>query len=375
MTVSARRARSHEEYLATRYFPTLDGIRAVSILLVVGLHSRDPFWMSLHGTVGVTIFFVLSGFLITTLLLREEAARGRADILRFFGRRAFRLLPVYFTVLAAFVVLIGLLHVEWGRKAFLDDLPYYLTYQNDFAPTSLFGHTWSLAVEEKFYVLWPLIGFSLLPVRQVRLPALLALLVVTVVGELSGAAYLATYTPLVLGCLVAVVLHSPRGWRSAAPLRAPVVLVLVLALAAVQSQFDPGWQGHVHTLFALLVALALPGLLVAERGFGRLLSAAPLRYVGTRSYALYLLHPLVIAAVGYLVAPGSTSRPREALHLGLILLCSLAGAEVLHRCIERPMIAFGRRLLRGATPARVAPAAVSVADPFPGGQVAVSTSA
>jgi peptidoglycan/LPS O-acetylase OafA/YrhL len=84
---------SHEEYLNRRYFAPLDGLRAVSILLVMTAHTTDPLFHRLHGAVGVTIFFVISGYLITTLLLREEERHGHARIKAFYIRRAFRILP------------------------------------------------------------------------------------------------------------------------------------------------------------------------------------------------------------------------------------------------------------------------------------------
>jgi peptidoglycan/LPS O-acetylase OafA/YrhL len=106
---------------------------------------------ALKGDVGVTIFFVISGFIIATLLLHEEDKRGRIRIGAFYARRAFRILPVYYLVLLAYIVLIGLLRLQPGADDLWKALPYFATCQNDFAHSDLgFSVTWSLAIEEKF---------------------------------------------------------------------------------------------------------------------------------------------------------------------------------------------------------------------------------
>ncbi|MFD1720943.1 acyltransferase family protein [Amnibacterium endophyticum] len=355
LTTATSYSRPFDHFQRTRYFPALDGLRAISILLVIGLHSQDGLWMKLHGTIGVTVFFVISGWLITTLLLREETRAGRVHLGRFYLRRGFRLLPVYFAVLAIFVLLIVVLNLQWGHDAFIGSLPYYLTYQNDWAPTSLFGHTWSLAIEEKFYVVWPLLAFAVAAVRRVRIPMLIALLAFTLAAEQSQAVpvyYLATYTPLVLGCLLAVLMHDRRTYRWIAALTHPAFTGTVVTAAVVQALLFEGIHGHVHTLFSFLTVLALPGVLVGAQPFGRVLSVRPLVYVGTRSYALYLVHPLVVTVVGYVIPAGSSNKLVEMAHLAAIVGISLAIAEVLYRLVEQPLIRAGRRLM---APRQVAP--------------------
>lgn len=363
--MATRYGRPYDEFQGTRYFPSLDGLRAVSILLVVGLHSQDGLWMKLHGTIGVTVFFVISGWLITTLLLREESRRGRVHLGKFYLRRGFRLLPVYFTVLAVFVLLIVVLNLQWGHDGFIGGLPYYLTYQNDWAPTSLFGHTWSLAIEEKFYVVWPLLAFAVAAVRRFRLPLLGALLAFTLGAEQSQAVpvyYFATYTPLVLGCLLAVLMQDRRAYGWLAVLTHPLFTGLIVTAAAAQALLFESDHGHVHTLFSFLTVLALPGLIVGSRRAAGVLSSRPLVYVGTRSYSLYLVHPLVIAVVGYVIPAGSSNKLIEVAHLAIIVAVSLLIAELLYRLVEQPLIKVGRWLMKPKQLASV-PAVVRRSSP------------
>lgn len=348
--------KSFSQFQQTPYFPVLDGLRALSVLLVVALHTGDPLWMSLHGTVGVTVFFVISGWLITTLLLREEQRRGRVALGSFYLRRIFRLLPVYFTVLILVGALTVLGNLGMGRHAFLDALPYYLTYQNDFAPGADYAHTWSLAIEEKFYVLWPLLAFTALFLRRIRLWTVCILTALTLAAEFREPTYyFATYTPLLFGCTLALLMHEERSYNVLRRLASTPVLVVLVILALLQTAFFEGTHGHVHTVFAVLTALALPGFLIGEN---RLCAAAGNRwmlYIGQRSYSIYLVHVLVIAAVDRIVPPASPLIAVQVVHFVAAALASVAAAAVLYRMVELPFIAAGRKLLASRT-ARRAPA-------------------
>ncbi len=158
------------------YWPALDGLRAVAVLLVFGYHAERS-WMPRGGSIGVTMFFTLSGFLITTLLLRERSRTGRISLRRFYRRRALRLLPaivVLVAVTSAYSLVTGdqprtldaaipvLLYVfNWFRA-----LPETLGSSGGYG---LLEHTWSLSVEEQFYLVWPLavlVAAALVPRRQ-----------------------------------------------------------------------------------------------------------------------------------------------------------------------------------------------------------------
>jgi len=342
-----RKTLSFENFQVARYFPELDGLRTVSILLVVSLHTTDPLWEPLRGNVGVTIFFVISGFLITTLLLREEVERGGASIRAFYIRRAFRILPVYYVALVAYVVLIGVLDLKAGAADLWHALPYYLTYQNDFAPMgSGFGHTWSLAIEEKYYLVWPL-TFSIVTLRSHRLPITLALIVLTSVASLSSRGqYLATYAPILCGCLVALLMHKPSTYEILCRLATTPLLVVLVGLLVLQSAvFETDNTGHVHVVFGALVALAMPGVLIGPTWVKPLFNNRVARYIGTRSYAVYLIHRMAKGVVDRLIAQGGTAGTQVA-RLVLIVSVSLVAAEIMYRFIERPMIRIGRELAR-----------------------------
>lgn len=159
--------------LGTGRIPSLDGLRAVSILMVIFSHAFRScnfpelpesilFWF--NGELGVRIFFVISGFIITYLLLKEENARGTFSISSFYLRRILRILPVYFVFLITVYILSQYLNTELSVNDFLAALTFTTGWWNK--STWLLGHTWSLSVEEQFYLLWPL---SLFLIRSKRM--------------------------------------------------------------------------------------------------------------------------------------------------------------------------------------------------------------
>ena len=319
---------SHAEYLGRRYFAPLDGLRAVSILLVITAHTTDPLFNPLHGAVGVTIFFVISGYLITTLLVREEERRGHVRIGAFYIRRAFRILPLYYLTLIAYVVLIGVLHLQAGASSLWHELPWYMTYQNDLAPhgAGIFGRSWSLAVEEKYYLLWRLV-FVIPLLRRHRLAVAGSLAALTALASLWPATvYFAIYTPILLGCTIGLVLDNPALYQWAVKAATtPVALLLIAALIVWELRFENG--SDVHIVFSVLIALLFPAVLVGPQWLSGLLSNRVAVYIGTRSYALYLIHRMAKGVVDRAVSYGSTSVPHELLHFVLIVVISLIAAE------------------------------------------------
>jgi hypothetical protein len=155
-------ARAHEEFLRTRIFPGLDGLRCLSIVLVVAYHvSGEHTGFLGRGYLGVALFFAISGFLITSLLLREREAHGHISLARFYGRRSLRIFPLYYAVLTVYVMLTLIFERGVERSEFFANLPAFLTYtSNWFVPLEpdkriIFYFAWSLATEEQFYLMWP----------------------------------------------------------------------------------------------------------------------------------------------------------------------------------------------------------------------------
>jgi peptidoglycan/LPS O-acetylase OafA/YrhL len=304
-----------EAYRETRYFTALDGLRALAILLVVMHHGpRSEGWAAVladNGRYGVSLFFIISGFLIGTLLLRELRCHGRVSLGRFYGRRALRLLPLYYAVLAlqAFIVLVLRQYRPESQELFLQKLPAYLFYYSNWLPTATDGPffcAWSLAVEEQFYL-----GFGLLIVvlRKNWLVATLAcalalkFAVFQFVGNVDVDSTLwrivFSYQEAILwGVLLAFALEQRELYeRLAGALGSPWMLAgLGLIIAGGLSLYpitaSSTWDAEVlYGLMTLLVA----GLVMRRAVPG--LCHPWLVHLGRISYGIYLLHMLVICLV------------------------------------------------------------------------------
>jgi peptidoglycan/LPS O-acetylase OafA/YrhL len=339
--------------------PGLDGVRGVAILLVLGQHA--PTRPLIDGFVGVTVFFCLSGYLITTLLVRELDT-GTIDLRAFYRRRAARLYPALVTVVAATVVV--LLIQRQNLRAGLQhrqDLSVgqiftpagaavsYTTSLFDwaghpFASYDYFNYTWSLSLEEQFYLLWPLAllwGYR-------RNPRLFAGLTVSLIGVslaldlylgLSRQArfdqheYFGSDTnalPILIGSLLAMVVLNHWLWRTVrhlAPL-APLALVLLPALAHQNDTYRPSLvivAGTVLTLVTLIGVVTRPRSML-----GWLLESGPMRWLGERSYSIYLWN--VLAQIAVLHALGHT-RAGDVAWIAMFVVLG----EVSFRLVERPL--------------------------------------
>ncbi|MCP2166561.1 acyltransferase family protein [Goodfellowiella coeruleoviolacea] len=357
---------THADYLATRRFPGLDGLRALAALAVVFFHFGGRAWDGLQGWIGVQMFFVLSGFLITTLALREEQRTGRVWLRAFYTRRAFRIMPVYFLLLAVTVV------VTLGEGTFTSSgmssaLPFYLLFGNElYTSGSPFGVSWSLGVEQKFYLVWPLL-FVLTSVAApgswarrmgITLGSTVLLLVIWLTVDAHWAQFPLHYVSVLVGCMLAMVLHHPRGFAALRPLTHPVTACVVAVLFVVAhfsvkpaaAAIGHGWQGVVP-MYALAVALLLVAV-VAPGPVSRVLACRPMAFIGERSYALYLVQTLAAAVVGLVVEEHGTAQAVAVSVVGLVM------ADVLHRWVERPAIRVGQRVIQrwraGVAPAPAA---------------------
>jgi peptidoglycan/LPS O-acetylase OafA/YrhL len=343
--------------------PALDGVRAIAVTLVMAAHVG----VGSVGGLGVTIFFVLSGFLITWLLIKEYDAAGTVSLRAFYLRRALRILPAYYVFLALSLAM------DWragdGRsvRAALPAVFYYLNYYNALHghPTSSIAHAWSLAVEEQFYLLWPAV-FVLLAARGQRalaggLVAALAAVMAwrsiayAVLGLGSAYAYDAfdcRFDCLAAGSLLAVACRSRRfvsavdgcarrwqGW----PLGVACALVLASELTSSRLRYTIGFTAE-----ALVIAFAISQLLlVSARLPWRGLDAGPVRYLGRVSYGMYLYHLWGLGA-GAALAGAHT---RLALPAGF--LATVGFASISHYAIERPFLALRARLSAGGRAPRL----------------------
>ncbi|MEV4056742.1 acyltransferase [Amycolatopsis sp. NPDC049688] len=382
---------SHEDYLGMRRFPGLDGLRALAATMVIFFHFGGPNWTWLSGWVGVYLFFVLSGFLITTLLLREQDRTGRISLSNFYLRRVFRILPPYLVILGGIIAFV-LLRAEFLERGFPRALKYYLTFMNEFFPSTadhaadnFFSGSWTLGIEEKFYLVWPFllvaIGIGAAKRKFLLVAAamvvLLAAVPLTSGWTLAGskvAIYHSTihYFILAGGCLLAITLHYRRGYALLKPLTHPLAAIpIVAAFGLLQVNLDTVWTASGQNLwwlvaYALLTMLLLI-VLVSPGPLQWLLGTAPMRFVGERSYSLYLLqgpvHFVVVQAVPGLAENRTTS--------GLVVfLVGLAIADLIHRWVEKPLIDVGKRVIAGKEERRerrlaAARPAASPAEPAP----------
>jgi peptidoglycan/LPS O-acetylase OafA/YrhL len=302
----------YDEFKNTRFFGSLNGLRCISIIAVIWHHTastRFPEGIAHLGYHGVTLFFAISGFLITTLLLREKERNGTISLLGFYIRRSLRIFPLYYLVLIFYCIstLIFEGSSRYGASFFLN-LKFYLTYSSNWFVSlsdnrAIFYFAWSLATEEQFYVLWPSIERFL----KGRYAALVAVLMIVVS---QAAQYIMTSTgtpapfPLIvassistaicLGVLMAHALNDERiysvvsrifgrRWSAAAALVACVAILC----------FAPYLGLAERILIPLSFALLVGSCVIREDNcLAGILSLKPLDWIGTISYGVYLLHML-----------------------------------------------------------------------------------
>jgi peptidoglycan/LPS O-acetylase OafA/YrhL len=317
------------------YVPALDGIRGVAIALVIATH----YWgLPGGGPLGVGLFFVLSGFLITTLLL-EELDTGRLDLRNFYARRCRRLLPALAVLLVVYIIVRGApgLRVAALAGLYAGNIVQAIWPAGPVSGSAL-AHLWSLAQEEQFYLVWPVLLAFLARGRRLLLAlcALTAALIAYRAVVASGGTLNAsrTYAPdfrsdwLVAGAVLAVLRRRGFRWNEAAALGGFVAIFVGSILNPwTQSWFV--WQAPIFMAgCALLVGAAHSRTQMAE-----LLSVRPLVWLGRISYSLYLWHVPVYAVFGYR-------------HPLLALPIALAAAGLSYRFVEEP---FRRRTRADST--------------------------
>jgi peptidoglycan/LPS O-acetylase OafA/YrhL len=329
-----------QKYDSAKYFPSLDGMRALCVLLVMfnHVHAQVPHWVL--GWLGVDVFFVLSGFLITTLMVRERERSGRVSLKAFYTRRFFRIIPVYLFTVLLYAIAVRITHDAVKTAEFDKALPWLLTFMQEYRPDStgnVLGHAWTLGIEEKFYVFWPLLLIVLYPFRA-RAMGLLAAIFLAIV--LLPHVYARSYGGLLLGATLAIALSSRARWKWIMPLLAvPDVYVCAVVLGAyVVCCFDY----RCVLLFSAAMAWLIASLVLRTGGVRRLLESPILVYIGKRSYAIYLIHVLVLDSVSRLSA---SVLPANALVVVMIAYTGcVACASLMHMFIEQPCINWGKRL-------------------------------
>ncbi len=353
--------------------PGLDGLRAVAILAVLAFHL-DPRWLP-GGFLGVDVFFVISGFLITTLLVRERARTGRVDLLGFWTRRARRLLPALLVLVPSVILLARLVEADLLvgiRRQALGALTFTSNWLEIGAGSDYFHSTapqllmnlWSLAVEEQFYLVWPLVALLLLRLA----PSARARTGVAVALALGSAVLMATrYDPalgatrvyygtdthlmgLMLGAALAFAWAAPHrawtstpGWERA---RRPVLLGAAVVLVALFALLDEAtswtFRGGILTA-SLATTLLVLGVVERPGALRSALDRPALRWVGERSYGLYLWHWPVILIVEADLPWAARSADGYLWSRAWCVLVTVAIADLSYRLIETPVRERGFR--------------------------------
>jgi peptidoglycan/LPS O-acetylase OafA/YrhL len=304
--------------------PWLDGLRALAVAAVLAFHSGAT--RATGGSVGVDVFFVLSGFLITLLLVREHQSSGRLHLGRFYARRALRLWPALVLVAIGILIYANAAKNPAGNANLDTTLPGALFYVSDFQAAAghlpLFGlteHTWSLSIEEHFYLLWPLL-LGVLLARGVRLRTLLAVtagLTLTsaalppLLWSGSGSLDRVYYAPdtraqsLLIGCLLGLIVGAgalptdPRAlrWIRVAGIAGGAGLIAYVIWGSWLDSWN--YRGGL-TLVALAAVAVIAATITAPAGpASRVLAFGPLVALGRISYGIYLWHwPVFVALNG-----------------------------------------------------------------------------
>jgi peptidoglycan/LPS O-acetylase OafA/YrhL len=344
---------SYNDYMGLKRFAGLDGLRAIAALVVVEQHIANDFLSFTNGRGGVYIFFVLSGYLITTLLLREEAKYHTISIKAFYIRRTFRIFPIYYLVLGIYCFLIFIVPIEEfssKQEEMSAALPLYFFYLGEFVgdESAGFGHAWSLGIEEKFYLLWPLIGFVGLKYvyRQWRIALITALAIIFLSIHIiidPGNEFLGYYL-LSIGCLLAAMLNNEYWYQRLRSLInsyiGPFFIVISFAVIYVL------WPDYeiLTTIFPLATALIITLAVIGNGRFTAAMDLSPLAFCGRISYGVYLIHILAINAVQFIIKPVDNNFWNNALIFTSSVLLSVLLAWLMHRWIEQPLIIYGRKL-------------------------------
>lgn len=345
------------------HISSLEGVRGIAVAVVVLVHLYAPIFSG--GNSGVDLFFVLSGFLITKLLYEERTRSGDFSLGNFYVRRVFRILPALFVMLtcmlvASFSVLSDIgsnlrRNIAWSALSVGNLWPLV----NGYETRGPLAHTWSLGLEEQFYLVWPMV-LAIVPIafRRTRRfagwvagAALLSILIgrVLVVGVLHyphwGSIPLLNFDGLALGCLIGIFAHGDmRGVGNRLPTWPAALGLSVIAVDLFAARYYVGHDPYVIRTLVLRVAAGAIVLVLVTRpdnALVPLLRLRPLVFLGRISYPLYLWHVPIFEIL-------STDRHPDVPRAVLVpfkLAASFAAAMASYRFVEQPMLRRGRALV------------------------------
>lgn len=366
---------AHQAFLKTKTFGALDGLRAFAILAVVLYHVLE----AREGLVGrfylsVSLFFAISGFLITTLLLRERDKTGRISLKGFYARRSLRIFPLYYAVTFLYILLVYFFERDpLVRGAFFDHVRFFLTYTSNWfinldEGRVIFYFAWSMATEEQFYLMWPFVVryFKSTWGPVVFMSGMLAVGIFAGWGVKSGfldASQLwvrmlsSISVSICMGCLSAYATHYPKPfamtWKVLGQVWSVPVIVALVAVA-IYNYDTPLWLSSL-LLTAMVVSMCIrPQYVLAPLVENRVLC-----YMGSITYGIYLLHMISLNIVRRVLPVHNV-----ALYYVCTLLLSTALATLSYRYFEKPFLKLKDRF--DWRDKKVVPAASPAVEPVAG---------
>jgi peptidoglycan/LPS O-acetylase OafA/YrhL len=353
--------------LSRPHVPALDGIRGISALLVFGAHAG--LLPRQYGALGVAIFFVLSGFLITLLLLKENSATGAVSLKAFYIRRTLRIFPAFYVFWSLCLTAALLVGTTVNRAEVVSSFFYFGDYYNGLkqilppGPKGIMGMTWSLGVEEKFYLIWPWVFVKyrndLAKLSNLVITGMLLVWVYRISIYLLGIspidylryAFESRLDNILYGCLLAIMVRTGRLQKMLSSITSfqllPLLLVFGLAWSVwLEENVGPGFHylGGM-TVDAILITLLLAQFIALSAGpFWSWLDSRPLRFLGRISYSLYLYHFTIIALVHHYIG-----NLRWSLQVVTALGLTIAVATLSYNFIERPFLRLKDRLNMGTS--------------------------
>lgn len=359
-----------------RYMPGLDGLRAFSVLAVIAYHL-DIKWAQ-GGLLGVGIFFVISGYLITDQIVSEWNKYQRLQLLKFWIRRVRRLVPAMACMLlfvALWLVIVDPARLQALKGAYISSLFYVnnwwlifhnVSYFESFGPASPIGHLWSLSIEEQFYLIWPLIlmiGLKMVPRRSkltlwilaCAAASAFAMALIYVPGIDPSRVYYGTDTrafALLVGAALAMVWPSQK-LRDRVPKTARFILdttgllgmFMLIMFMVYTNKFDDSLYHGGFVLLTCITAIVIAVLAHPASRVGSIMGCKPLRWIGTRSYSLYIWHfPVII-----LSSPTVNTEEPSVLRIMLQIAASFILAALSYKYVEEPFRrgGFSAKIQRG----------------------------
>lgn len=341
----------YESFISLKHFGSLDGLRCLSILAVLWNHSRITSDIVLlnQGQLGVFLFFGISGFLITSLIIREKTNNGFISLRKFYIRRSLRIFPLYYATILLYVIAVFVMErdSEVGRD-FYSNLIWFVTYTSNWFVTLhgseriIFYFAWSLAVEEQFYLSWPWIEkYCQSKVKFILLFIVTLIVFINHIGLLLWLIPADSFMhkvlwslapPILLGVASAHMMHNEKFFNAAYRvlgnrIAAPLLLLVIIAMASVQG--DMYWTWLIYTAMVLLVVACT---INENNGLAPILKARLVARFGVISYGIYLLHMLCFNAVWSAASHLGIEQPWLSFFIGIVVVYVVA--EISFRTFE-----------------------------------------